>query len=125
MSDAGDSVAVTNPDTRSEPSDVDVRGIAGLLAGLAAFVVLAVVILGVIFSDAIRYRDKRLTELPPEPRLQTDEPGDLHRFNTETAQRLASYGYVDPEHRIAHIPIKEAMRQIAEHGIADWPGSKR
>ena len=123
MSD--NSTAVTNPQTRREPSDIDVGGVALMLGGLAAFVFLSVLSLGLIFGDAIHYRDTRLTTLPPEPRLQTNPPAELRRFEAEAAQQLASYGWVDRQHGIARIPVAEAMQRLAEQGIADWPGAPR
>jgi hypothetical protein len=37
-------------------------------------------------------------------------------------QQLDSAGWVDRTKNVVHMPIDDAMRRIAERGIADWPG---
>lgn len=126
MADADRAIAVRdNPQTRRETSDADVRAIGWIALGLAVFVILSIAILGAVFSEAMHPRDKALASLPPEPRLQTDPAADLQRFNAGMAQRLGSYGQVADAPGIVHIPIDEAMKQVVERGIPDWPGSAR
>ncbi len=48
--------------------------------------------------------------LPPPPRLQIQPQADLAQLRQANAQRLHSYGWVDPAQGIAHIPIEQAMR---------------
>jgi len=114
-----------NPETRRETSDVSARLVGVLFAGLFSFVVISIVILGLIFRSSLSGPDKGPTSLPPEPRLQTDPNADLAHFNAEAAARLAGYGYVDRANGIVHIPIDEAMKQIAAQGIPDWPRAAR
>ena len=114
-----------NEQTRRETSDADVRAIGFMAAGLAVFVIASILMLGAVFRDATRAADKGLSALPPEPRLQTDPAADLRRFNAAAAERLVSYGYLDRARGLAHIPIEQAMRRVAEQGIPDWPGPPR
>jgi hypothetical protein len=37
---------------------------------------------------------------------------------------LNSAGWVDKPHGIAHIPIEDAMREVAAQGIAGWPAKQ-
>lgn len=100
--------------------------LGGLAAGLIGTVVVALLL---IFPDAAKDENHALKmPLPtsmPEPRLQTDPAADFRRYKAEAMERLTDYGWADREHAIAHIPIDEAMRRTAEHGIADWPADAR
>lgn len=97
-----------------------------VLGALAAGLIGAVVVsLLVIFPDAAKDQNHALKTPMPEPRLQTDPAGDLKRYKAQAMERLTGYGWADHEHGIAHIPIDEAMRRVAERGIADWPADAR
>jgi hypothetical protein len=61
--------------------------------------------------------------LPPEPRLQ-GMPGhqnfpaeDIREFRAKEDAQLNSYGWVDRQAGIVHIPIEEAKRLIVERGL--------
>jgi hypothetical protein len=57
-------------------------------------------------------------QTPPAPRLQ-DAP--LHDYATYRASQdayLNSYGWVDRQQSVAHIPIEQAMNLLIERG---WP----
>lgn len=54
---------------------------------------------------------------PPSPRLQLREPLDLAAFKKQEADILSSYGPVDKENGLFHIPIDEAMRLALERGF--------
>jgi hypothetical protein len=70
--------------------------------------------------------------MPPEPRLQgvpghdTDPQQDRRdkvRADTEANEK---YGWVDQSSGIAQIPVKEAMKMIAEKGLpANTPAEKK
>jgi len=55
--------------------------------------------------------------LPPEPRLQQFPANELDEFRRGESARLSSYGYVNKEAGIVHIPIEEAMRLTVERGL--------
>lgn len=50
----------------------------------------------------------------PQPRLQESEPLDLAKLRHQEDSKLSSYGWVDHEKGIVHIPIDEAMRLFAD-----------
>jgi len=57
----------------------------------------------------------------PQPRLETDERGQIRRFRLSEEQRLHSYGWVDQNAGIIRIPIDRAMDLIAERGLPTRP----
>jgi hypothetical protein len=60
------------------------------------------------------------------PRLVTSEPMALAEFRAQEAALLDSYGWVEKDKGLARIPIDDAMRIVAEHGLpkfAPAPGA--
>jgi len=57
----------------------------------------------------------------PEPRLEDDERTELAPFRYQEEQALNSYGWVDQNAGVAHIPITKAMELIAQHGLPTAP----
>jgi hypothetical protein len=57
----------------------------------------------------------------PQPRLETDERTEINGFRLEEEQRLYSYGWVDKNAGIVHIPIERAMQIIAQQGLPTRP----
>lgn len=56
-------------------------------------------------------------EAPPEPRLQSDPRQDLLRMRAEQDALLDTYGWVDRQAGIVHIPIGRAMELLAQRGL--------
>ena len=95
-----------------EPDRIDASRLAWV--GVA-FVVMLVVALGSMYllwnptppaavpADAV----------PPAPRLQADPRRDLLATQQAQQQRLQSYGWDDPQHRYAHVPVARAMAMMA------------
>jgi len=113
---------------RHETSDVNVRAILTVGAGLAAVTVAAcaVVWLLVVFLSgreaqtgpreyplAVTHEQR----LPPEPRLQTAPREDLADLRQAEDQVLQSYGWVDKDAGVVRIPIDDAMRLTVERGL--------
>jgi hypothetical protein len=57
------------------------------------------------------------TNLPPLPRLQADPEITLAPFVEEQEARLNSYGWVNKDSGIVHIPIERAMKLTVERGL--------
>ena len=51
------------------------------------------------------------------PRLVTSEPTTLAAFRDQEDALLTSYGWVEKDKGLARIPVEEAMRIVAEHGL--------
>jgi hypothetical protein len=55
--------------------------------------------------------------LPPEPRLQTHPREDLKDLRDGEDVILNSYGWVDKNNGVVHIPIGDAMKLTLERGL--------
>ncbi|MGH6852551.1 MAG: hypothetical protein ACREDJ_04995 [Methylocella sp.] len=108
---------------RHEPTDVGARFLwIGVPGFLASVIFLALVVLW-LYPGATTDRTLHLPLARyPTPQLQPDPTADMARFYREEMQRLNSTGWVDKAHGIAHIPIAEAMRKVAQENIPGWPG---
>lgn len=56
-------------------------------------------------------------QLPPEPRLQPKPEVDLQRYLDEENAELNSYGWVDRQAGVVHIPIERAMQLLLQQGL--------
>src|SRR5579872_6066738 len=57
----------------------------------------------------------------PEPRLEENERTELNGFRYGEEQQLNSYGWVDKNAGIAHIPIEQAMQMVVQKGLPTTP----
>jgi hypothetical protein len=111
-----------------ESSDVKPRAVAKALMGL---VVTTAVVVATLYPAFLWLRARMQGtdpppppmgrhepgRLPAEPRLQTTPAQDLAAARVDDQRLLTTYGWVDEQRRIVHIPIDEAMRRIAERGL--------
>jgi hypothetical protein len=121
-------------DVSFESSDVETRSILAYLVylGLAVIVTFAVCIY--IFRYATNFAAQSDTPpvpvhqgiaatMPPEPRLQgilgheTDAQQDLRNKVKEDTAANEKLGWIDEKAGIAQIPVKDAMKIIAEKGL--------
>ena len=71
--------------------------------------------------------DEQSMTMPPEPRLQgvpgheTDPQQDLRNKIASDTEANDSYHWVDEKAGVAQIPVKEAMKIIAEKGLPPLP----
>ena len=59
--------------------------------------------------------------LPPPPRLQQFPGNEIYDFRTAEDKRMGSYGWVNRDAGVVHIPIQEAMRLTLEKGLPSRP----
>jgi hypothetical protein len=70
---------------------------------------------------------KDYRELPPEPRLQgvpgheTDPQADLRKKTQEDTEANEKLEWIDKSSGIAQIPVKDAMKIVAEKGLSVAP----
>jgi hypothetical protein len=57
----------------------------------------------------------------PSVMLQDDDVADMNRLRSTEDQILNSYAWADQSHKVAHIPIDEAMKSIAKKGLPTRP----
>ena len=108
---------------RHEPTDVGGRLIwVGLALLLASVFVLALIVLW-LYPGATTDRTLRLP-LPqyPDPSAATKSGCGHGAVLREEMQWLNGTGWIDKANGIAHIPIADAMRIVAEENIPGWPG---
>lgn len=124
-----------------ETRDVKLRPLVVFIAGLTVVgvVVYLVVFLMIrLFSGQAAREDARVMpssvsrpapgpgeeRLPPEPRIQANAAADMDALRRQEDARLTTYGWVDRQAGIVHIPVDVAMTQILEEGLSvRQPGS--
>jgi len=116
-----DEGTTVNRDTDFERSDMSVAVIAIVAVGVLAYVCLAPFVLTRIYQPALRDVSRQRDIAPPGPRLQLDPPSDLAKFRAREQTQLDSYGWIDRDNGIAHIPIAQAMKDVARRGIPGFP----
>ena len=60
----------------------------------------------------------------PQPRLQVNPEADLRKSRAFAAARLNSYGWIDRNEGVAHIPIERAMQWTIERGLPEVGGGQ-
>lgn len=130
-----------NTDVSFEERDVNARTIYGYLFALGLAVVAALLICIYILRFTLNYAastdtppppsrealGKDFRELPPEPRLQgvpgheTDPQADLRKKIQQDSEANEKLEWIDKSSGIAQIPVKDAMRIIAEKGLTAAP----
>ena len=117
---------VVNRTAKHEASEVHVSGILSFA--------LALVVLGVVIQFALTFVMQRFSreekkaqdQRPPQfalavdvpsPHLQSNPAADLARLKVEQIDRLTTYGWVNRDAGIAHIPIDRAMDILAKTGL--------
>ena len=119
-----------------EGRDIEARSIYGYLLALGLATAAALLICVYILRFTLNFaassqappppsREAHQRELPPEPRLQgvpghTTDPQqdwrDKLKADTEANQK---FEWIDESSGIAQIPVKDAMKVIAEKGLPD------
>jgi hypothetical protein len=61
----------------------------------------------------------------PSPQLQASPHEDMVRFYRQELDRLNSFGWIDRSKGLVHIPIEQAMREVASQGLPGWPTQAR
>ena len=113
-----------NPKTAYEQSDWPLGTIGLILLGTFIVLVISPFVMIAAFPSSVADVSRAFTVEPPQPRLQIDPSQDLVKFRAEEEQRLDSYYWVDKKKGIVHIPIEQAMKEVAEEGIDGFPRGK-
>jgi hypothetical protein len=115
-----------------EGSDVNVRGLAVFLAGLAITMLVTAAIVVWLFDIFLQEAEEAdlspspLAEAgeppaPPGPLLQVAERLDL-RLHRESQEKLIhETAWIDRDRGIVRIPIEQAIELTAQRGLPDWP----
>ena len=77
-----------------------------------------------VFMNKLNARDAQVSslarpagEVPPGPRLLTNEPANLTDFRAREAQALEHYGFIDQAAGSVHLPIDRAKELLLERGL--------
>jgi hypothetical protein len=73
------------------------------------------------FPHSIPDQRRNLTITPPPPRQQVAPSLDRAQYVAEQKLKLDTYYWIDRDRGIVHIPIEEAMKRVAAHGIPGFP----
>ena len=57
----------------------------------------------------------------PQPRLEGDERLEINDFRRQEEEKLNSYGWVNQQDGVIHIPIDRAMQLAAQRGLPTQP----
>jgi hypothetical protein len=110
-----------NPKTSREEADWPIGWVGLILLGTLVFLVIVPFVLMAAFPRSLPDASRRVLVEPPAPRLQVNPAADLARFRAEEDRRLNTYYWVDRQHGIVHIPIREAMKKLVRDGIPGFP----
>ena len=110
-----------NPEVDYERTDLSLSVITIIALGIVLLLGVTPLIMIGAFPLARGDVDRHLSITPPRPRLQTDPQADLAAYVRKERHLLDSYGWVDRERGIAHIPVQIAMERLVRTGIPGFP----
>lgn len=106
-----------------ERSDVSMRLVVWLAAGLATFVVVAPLVLPLIFPQSLSHASPK-----SRPALSSNAPPldvaprqTLQLTQQADAKLERSYGWVDRNRGVVRIPIDRAVGILLRQGLPGWP----
>ncbi len=125
-------------DVSFEERDIQASTIYGYLFALGLAVAASLLICVYILRFTAKFaastdtppppsREAHQKELPPEPRLQgvpgheTDPQADLRKKIQEDSEANQKLEWIDKPGGIAQIPVKDAMKIVAEKGLSAPP----
>ena len=115
-----------NGEITHEADRVQVRGIFGFALALIALAGVIHLVLAFVMQRFSKEEAKLQTQRPPlfaldvdvpTPHLQGNPAAELARLKKQSLDRLNTYGWVNPDAGIAHIPIDRAMDILARSGL--------
>lgn len=110
------------PPARHETTDIGFKPL--FIAGLLMLVALAGIIglAAWLFPQSLNDRDvPRAASNFPAPQLQPSAAADMTAFRAQQLRQLNGTYWLDPAKTRLHLPIAQAMQDVARDGIPDWP----
>jgi hypothetical protein len=110
---------------RSYDTELNFRSIVGFSVGVIIVTLFAAAIMwwmSNLFKHEEEAKDRappplpqaRIDTIPPGPRLQPTPPRDMDELRARDREMLTTYGWVDPAHGVARIPVDRAIEILAE-----------
>jgi hypothetical protein len=107
-----------------ERTDANPRLLIAIASGFVLFLAASpLIVLGIFPGSDSRGGIERNRQMPPAPRLQVAPRADLAALRSAETRQLNSYGWIDRDRGIAHIPIHRAMELLVQRGLPDWPSA--
>lgn len=108
-----------------EETDISIRAIAGMGAGLLGIVALIAAGTTLATRWAASRTDPNAPKAsplyrpthPPEPRLQVVPAEEMRAYRDREERNLRSYGWVDKANGVVRIPIDVAKKKLLETGL--------
>ena len=106
--------------------DTSIGPILAFAAALAACLVVALLAMRVLQErfGAARHSTEVAPENvfgekppPPEPHLQATPAVDLAEHRAREEERLSTYGWIDRDAGVVHVPIERAIELVAREGL--------
>lgn len=123
--------ALTKPEVGYEERDLDVPGLIKWTIGFFVGTTICIGLTYVGFLFAVGYpirEDVPLATIPmePNPLLQNNMTTqvDIINLRRDEQKRKTSHGWIDEEKGVAHIPVDQAIEQMAVRGLGEV-GPKR
>lgn len=122
----------TRPEDGYEKRDIDFPKVGKATFIFFAFTVLMIFLTVPMFTLLVHgsidprtintpIRTMKPIDLPPAPnpivQTNTSTKRDIYDLRRNDAAKTGSYGYVDKEKGVVHIPVEEAMKRVAERGL--------
>jgi len=112
-----------------ERRDANIRALISFGIGLAVLVVVVIFLMQWMFRFVSKEEPlgppptpfENARTLPPQPRLQVEPHVDLKSYCEEQVNDLNSYGWVDQQAGVVHIPIDRAMDDLLKQSLPARP----
>lgn len=118
---------IINTDVKYEPKDASGKWLGAILV---LIVITAIILLFLLWGfyghlEASYGHGAPIPEAenlerfnaPPEPDVNLDPIENYREFRRAENKKLTEYGWVDKEQGVVHIPIEQAMKQLADKGL--------
>lgn len=100
---------------RQEPRDLRPDIVLWSVGAIVAMLIVAVLLAYLVHQLGGPTRNSpQSLQMARNTRLASDPADERAAFEHAKTTRLNSYGWIDPQHQLAHIPIDVAMQKLAE-----------
>lgn len=116
----------TLPPARHEPTDVGAPFIwIGTPLVIVIVLLVALLVFGMFRGNLLQQAMHPPFPQFPAPRLQLNPSADMASLHRQKLRQLNSVGWIDRSQGIVHIPIADAMREVAQQGVPGWPAPRK
>ncbi len=110
-----------NPATSYEEQDWPLGWVGLIYLGIFFFLIITAFVLIGVYPRSVSDTSRKLLSPPPAPQEQVDPARDYLLFAARQERLLHTYYWVDKQKGIVHIPIEQAMKNLAAQGIDGFP----